>query len=323
MTSEFQKEDEKKLNEKTSENESNIDSLKTFEEIAMYCASTVMIHVFNKNGDEIAFGSGIVISEDGMIATNYHVIADGYIFKVVFENEQEMITHIVLSAKPSVDLAIIKINHTTTTPIPFSNDGNVKRGQTVVALGSPMGLLNTISNGIVSGIRNFGSTNLIQTTTPISSGSSGGALLNMHGHLIGVISSSFSKGQNLNMAVHVSCLQELRNHTLTTLNRTVLEKFSTIYFEDILTYQMDVFFEYNLEKPYYIMLTFKPKDYQDIEDLKENKNLKKAIENFCKEQLIRIPVSFGIEKFQGGIGYNKYGLSFLYDQGEFYDFKWE
>ena len=75
------------------------------------------------------------------------------------------------------------------------------RGQKVVAIGSPLGLFNSISDGIVSGFREINGIPMIQFTAPISSGSSGGALLDMYGRLVGLITAGFDKGQNLNLAV--------------------------------------------------------------------------------------------------------------------------
>ena len=75
------------------------------------------------------------------------------------------------------------------------------RGQKVVAIGSPLGLFNTVSDGIISGFRTVGERSMIQFTAPTSHGSSGGALLDLYGNLIGIITAGFDDGQNLNLAV--------------------------------------------------------------------------------------------------------------------------
>ena len=77
----------------------------------------------------------------------------------------------------------------------------LSRGQKVVAIGSPLGLFNSISDGIISGFRTFGDMSMIQFTAPTSHGSSGGALLNLYGELIGIITGGFDDGQNINLAV--------------------------------------------------------------------------------------------------------------------------
>lgn len=75
------------------------------------------------------------------------------------------------------------------------------RGQKVVAIGSPEGLFNTVSDGIISAFRTIDGVNMIQFTAPISSGSSGGAVLNMYGEVIGISTSGIDDGQNINFAV--------------------------------------------------------------------------------------------------------------------------
>ena len=71
----------------------------------------------------------------------------------------------------------------------------------MVAIGSPLGLFNSVSDGIISGFRNVRDVDMIQFTAPISNGSSGGAVLNMYGEVIGVTTSGYDEGQNINLAV--------------------------------------------------------------------------------------------------------------------------
>ena len=75
------------------------------------------------------------------------------------------------------------------------------RGQRVVAIGSPLGLFNSVSDGIISGFRAIEGVDMIQFTAPISNGSSGGAVLNMYGEVIGISTAGFDAGQNINLAV--------------------------------------------------------------------------------------------------------------------------
>ena len=82
------------------------------------------------------------------------------------------------------------------------------RGQKVVAIGSPLGLFNTVSDGIISGFRTVGARTMIQFTAPTSHGSSGGALLDLYGNLIGIITAGFDDGQNLNLAVDYQAILE-------------------------------------------------------------------------------------------------------------------
>ena len=90
-------------------------------------------------------------------------------------------------------------------PLPVY-DGRKKlvRGQRVVAIGSPLGLFNSVSDGIISGFRKIKDVDMIQFTAPISSGSSGGAVLNMYGEIIGISTAGVDSGQNINLAVDYS-----------------------------------------------------------------------------------------------------------------------
>ena len=87
-------------------------------------------------------------------------------------------------------------------PLPIYNgQKKLVRGQRVVAIGSPLGLFNSVSDGIISGFRAIEGVDMIQFTAPISNGSSGGAVLNMYGEVIGISTGGFDAGQNINLAV--------------------------------------------------------------------------------------------------------------------------
>ena len=83
----------------------------------------------------------------------------------------------------------------------YTGDKKLVRGQRVVAIGSPLGLFNSVSDGIISGFRNVNGVDMIQFTAPTSHGSSGGAVLNMYGEVIGMSTAGIDSGQNLNLAV--------------------------------------------------------------------------------------------------------------------------
>lgn len=100
-----------------------------------------------------------------------------------------------------LDLAILRIDRKL-HPIPvYAGEKGLVRGQKVVAIGSPLGLFNSVSDGIISGFRNVDGVAMIQFTAPISHGSSGGAVLNMYGEVIGISTAGIDSGQNLNLAV--------------------------------------------------------------------------------------------------------------------------
>lgn len=173
----------------------------SYEEIARLSTAVVMITVMDGKGESYKSGSGVVIHEDGYILTNFHVVEGGTRFAVRFENEDQIYeTNRIVKYHPDYDLALIKVEKQC-KPIRVYQEQNLVRGQKVVAIGSPHGLFNSISDGIIAAFRQIREQDMIQFTAPISPGSSGGALLDMYGRLIGIITGHFD-GQNLNLAVN-------------------------------------------------------------------------------------------------------------------------
>ena len=175
---------------------------KSFEELALLAASVVQIAVHDKSGKVVSTGSGIMIGEKGFILTNHHVASGGYFYSVRIEDDETVYpTDEIIKYNTTTDLAVIRIQKKL-KPIPIY-DGRKKlvRGQKVVAIGSPMGLFNSVSDGIISGFRTVDRVDMIQFTAPTSHGSSGGAVLNMYGELIGISTAGIDSGQNLNLAI--------------------------------------------------------------------------------------------------------------------------
>lgn len=172
---------------------------KSYEELALFASSVVMINVYDQDKELIGRGSGVVINTKGFIITNFHVAGPGSYFGVIFENDDvEYFSDTIIKYQQDYDLALIKVSKFTNSI--KINTKPLVRGQKILSIGSPLGLFNTISDGIVSGFRAFDSEDMIQITAPISPGSSGGALLNMYGELVGITTAGF-KGQNLNLAL--------------------------------------------------------------------------------------------------------------------------
>ncbi len=161
-----------------------------------------MISVFDKTGKCFKTGSGVVISEKGYILTNFHVACEGAYYGIRFEEEDRPYeTDELIKYNQFHDLAIIRIERRCTPISVYRGEKELVRGQKVVAIGSPLGLFNSVSDGIISGFRMIDETSMIQFTAPISHGSSGGALLNLYGELVGIITAGFDDGQNINLAV--------------------------------------------------------------------------------------------------------------------------
>ena len=154
----------------------------------------------------IALGTGFLVSPDGVIVTNYHVIKTGNVAVVKFPDGTALSVDGVLASDKVRDLAIIKIHGKTFRSLTLGNSDRVQIGEDVVAIGNPLGLELTVSNGILSGVRTVEKEGgkFLQVTAPISHGSSGGPLFNMAGEVIGITAMYFEGGENLNFAIPVN-----------------------------------------------------------------------------------------------------------------------
>ena len=180
-----------------------------YEELAKLASSVVMLQVFDDQNQCYKTGSGVLINGSGYILTNFHVAAGGRYYGVLLEEETEVFyTNELIKYNQDLDLAILRMEKRR-APIPiYRGPEPLVRGQKVVAIGSPLGLFNTVSDGIISGFRTVGRRSMLQFTAPTSHGSSGGALLDVYGNLIGVITAGFDDGQNLNLAVDYQSILE-------------------------------------------------------------------------------------------------------------------
>lgn len=190
--------------------------------------ATVELTVYNKSGIAESLGSGFFIDENGTIATNYHVIDSAHRITVTMNDGASYEVAQVIGYDKARDLAIVKIDKSGT---PFLNISGreIKTGETVYALGSSKGLTGTFSNGIVStASRVVEGINCIQITAPISSGNSGGPLLNIYGEVIGINSLTLTTGQNINFAVSITELS-----TVDTTSPATMEQFyqKTAYYQ--------------------------------------------------------------------------------------------
>lgn len=145
-----------------------------------------------------AYGSGVIISHDGYIVTNNHVVQDAERISVTL-NDKRVLPATLVGNDPATDLAVIKIDATHLTPIPFGNSDSAKVGQPVLAIGNPFNLTSTVTAGIISAkARNMGIIDnsrgmespiesFIQTDAAVNPGNSGGALVDGNARLIGIV----------------------------------------------------------------------------------------------------------------------------------------
>jgi serine protease Do len=158
-------------------------------------------------------GSGVIISKNGYVLTNNHVIEGAKEVTVTLSDHQEYKARIV-GRDPKTDLAVLKIEGSGTFPAATLGDSdNLKVGDWVIAIGNPFGLNNTVTSGIVSAkgrvIGDGPYDNFIQTDASINPGNSGGPLFNMKGEVVGINTAIISQGQGIGFAIPVNTVKPL------------------------------------------------------------------------------------------------------------------
>lgn len=172
------------------------------------------IELFEEGEDEpTGSGSGFFITSDGIAITNHHVIERAYTAKIHAANGKVYDVDKVLGYSQELDIALIKVKGNAFPFLRMADPGKLRVAQRIYCIGSPLGIENTISDGLVSStIKKYTQVNdqeLIQISAPISHGSSGGAMLNEFGDVVGVTTLT-SIGQNLNFAVPATKASEIK-----------------------------------------------------------------------------------------------------------------
>lgn len=170
--------------------------------------SVMMLEVYNADGEVTKTGSGFVAFDNRHLITNYHVAEDANMIYAYSDTGDPYIIMDVCIADSKKDIAILQFfSPTDLTPLSLNEAGEVIRASSVIAIGSPKGFTNSISSGIVSSAFEEAGCSYIQFTAPISSGSSGGALFDDNGNVIGITTMNYDDGvgvsQNLNFAVNI------------------------------------------------------------------------------------------------------------------------
>lgn len=177
--------------------------------------SVLYLEVCDDEDNVIATASGFIIEEGTTLITNFHVINGAHhIMAYMPDGEKSVEIHTVLAYDEDTDLAVLECEESIgVPPLIFGDPDTVKQGDTVYAVGYPLGLANTLSDGVISSrYLDEHNVDILQITAPISSGSSGGALLNEYGEVIGVICASYVDGQNMNIAISVAEVNRIRQN---------------------------------------------------------------------------------------------------------------
>ncbi len=151
-----------------------------------------------------SLGSGVILSADGIVVSNYHVVGQATDIRVVLSDRREYAARVLLGDQES-DLAILQLDGAEDLPfLSLRNSDQVEVGELVLAIGNPFGVGQTVSSGIVSGLARSGAVSgnargyFLQTDAPINPGNSGGALIDVNGDLIGINTSILSRSGGSN-----------------------------------------------------------------------------------------------------------------------------
>lgn len=170
---------------------------------------------YRQNGTEekeIGGGSGFLVSDDGYVVTNAHVVSETDAKYTVYLNDGSSYDATVIDADETLDIAVLKIDASSLSYLDFGDSDVVRVGQTVIAIGNALGeFRNTVSVGVISGLSRSivagdgGSSELLsdvlQTDAAINPGNSGGPLLDLSGHVIGVNVATSSGGENISFSL--------------------------------------------------------------------------------------------------------------------------
>ena len=169
--------------------------------------SVVRINVANAAGVTVASGSGVVIGP-GSVVTNCHVALRGEALEVTLNAASYSAS--VEVANEERDLCLLNVPGLVAPAVSLGSVDSLRVGQRVYAVGAPQGLDLTISDGIISALRDVPDGKMIQTSAPVSPGSSGGGLFDTSGRMVGVVTFQTKVGQNLNFAVPADWVSEMR-----------------------------------------------------------------------------------------------------------------
>ena len=171
--------------------------------------SIVIITVKGRDGETEGIGTGFIVSEDGLVATNRHVLGEARPISVELDGGVFFRVTEIHATASMVDLAIIRIRAEGLTALPLGDSGKLIDGQRVVALGNPQGMAHSVVSGVVSAVRDLGGQQMIQLAIPIEPGNSGGPVLDEQGRVVGILTLKSAITHNLGFALGVDMLKPL------------------------------------------------------------------------------------------------------------------
>ncbi len=228
------------------------------EQVFNKCSGAVFyVESFDEDGNLIATGSGFFVSEDGKGVTNWHVLENAYSARITLPSTGTQYDIEKCNVDTKKDWAVFTVNGKGFDYLTIGDSSTITNGAEIYTIGSPLGIKNTISSGIISNTNTvIDKQEYIQITAPISHGSSGGALINKYGEVIGITSATVSDGQNINLAIPIwkvdraktpdlsmkDCaqlsaelhpLEYLKKHVRKNGSRTINNKGDSIYYLEV------------------------------------------------------------------------------------------
>jgi S1-C subfamily serine protease len=169
-----------------------------------YAQAVVIIEQLDQADQVIGQGSGFIVTSDGVVITNFHVIDGAARLRVKLQQGAEYLTTEVLGCDRDKDIAVIKVGGSNLPVVKLGDSDRTEVGEPIVAISSPAGLINTLSTGIISAKRSLGTHQLFQMTAPIGRGSSGGAVFDSSGAVIAISTYLFKDALNISFAVPIN-----------------------------------------------------------------------------------------------------------------------
>lgn len=180
------------------------------EELAAKAKQAVVVVSFRgRDGEKQGLGSGFIFEPSGLVATNLHVIGEARPISVRLMDGREFDVTAIHATERTQDLAILKIDGRDLPTLPLGDSDGLKDGQSVVAIGNPLGLEHSVVAGVLSGRREIDGREMLQLAIPIERGNSGGPLLDRQGRVHGLLTMKSLKTDNLGFAVPVNALKPL------------------------------------------------------------------------------------------------------------------
>lgn len=207
----------------------------TAQQIASKCSPAVFYaEIYGFNGELRGSGSGFFISSDGYAITNFHVAANAGVINIITSDGKKYTNVDIVDGDEHNDLALLKVQGSGFPYLHLGDSSKIEQGQQVYAIGSPHGLDNTLSQGIISNpSRTIDDIEYIQISVPIDHGSSGGALIDTSGKVIGITSAGYENSQaDINFAIpidKINLLDKTPNKSIVLLQESYYPGFSSVY----------------------------------------------------------------------------------------------